>query len=106
MTDFGTDEAVKTQSGQEPSIREVDALLVGDFDSMCLWDWMRQSGFADLLPSLRPKVAYVGVSGGSMAVTPSLGESYRARHARVSRWAVDFSCLPTWTIPHTGQLAV
>jgi dipeptidase E len=46
---------------------------------MYLCDWMRQSGFAELLPSLRPEIVYAGISGGSMAVTPSLGETYNGR---------------------------
>jgi dipeptidase E len=33
---------------------------------------MRQSGLADLLPSLR--AVWVGVSGGSMVMTPNIGE--------------------------------
>jgi dipeptidase E len=36
---------------------------------------MRQSGLADLLPSLRQAV-YVGVSGGSMVLTPSIGADF------------------------------
>jgi len=62
-----------------PLVREVDALLVGGGDPMYLCDWMRRSGFADLLPSLRREVVYVGVSAGSMAVTPSFGETYNDR---------------------------
>ena len=38
--------------------------------------WMRQSGLADLLPSLRRESVYVGVSAGSMAVASTLGEIY------------------------------
>lgn len=34
---------------------------------------MRQSGLADLLPSLRETV-YVGLSAGSMVMAPSIGE--------------------------------
>lgn len=62
-----------------PLVREVDALLVGGGDPMYLCDWMRQSGFADLLPSLRDEMVYVGLSAGSMAVTPSFGETYSDR---------------------------
>jgi dipeptidase E len=36
---------------------------------------MRQSGLADLLPSLRETV-YVGLSAGSMVMTPSIGEDF------------------------------
>jgi dipeptidase E len=38
--------------------------------------WMRQSGLADLLPSL-PETVYVGTSGGAMVATPDFGgETY------------------------------
>jgi dipeptidase E len=36
---------------------------------------MRQSGLADLFPSLRPEVVYVGVSAGSMALAATVGEA-------------------------------
>jgi len=51
---------------------ETDALLVGGGDALYLCHWMRQSGLADLLPSLR--AVYVGISGGSMVMTPHIGE--------------------------------
>ncbi len=35
---------------------------------LCYWMW--QSGLADLLPTLRREAVYVGLSGGSMVVTP------------------------------------
>jgi dipeptidase E len=57
-----------------PLVQEVDALLVGGGDPMYLCYWMRQSGLADLLPSLRRETVYVGVSGGSMVVTPTIGD--------------------------------
>src|SRR5205823_11101640 len=40
-----------------------------------LCHWMRQSGLADLLPSLREAV-YVGVSGGSLVMGPTVGEDF------------------------------
>jgi dipeptidase E len=55
-----------------PLVRETDALLVGGGDSLYLCYWMRQSGLADLLPSLR--AVWVGVSGGSMVMAPNIGE--------------------------------
>jgi dipeptidase E len=63
---------------------------------MYLCDWMRQSGFADVLASLRPETVYVGLSGGSMAVTPSLGETYNDRPTSGYRalGLVDFSLGP------------
>ncbi|MEU4216673.1 Type 1 glutamine amidotransferase-like domain-containing protein [Actinoplanes sp. NPDC026623] len=52
-----------------PAVREVDALLVWGGDVLYLTHWMRESGLADLLPSLNESV-YVGMSAGSIAVTP------------------------------------
>lgn len=52
-----------------PAVREADALLVWGGDVLYLTHWMRESGLADLLPSLE-KTVYVGVSAGSIAVTP------------------------------------
>ena len=52
-----------------PTVRETDALLVWGGDVLYLTYWLRQSGLADLLPSLTNTV-YVGVSAGSIAVTP------------------------------------
>ena len=79
-----------------PLVQETDALLVGGGDALYLCHWMRQSGLADLLPSLR--AVWVGLSGGSMVMTPSIGED-------VVRWKpptggdralgiVDFSIFP------------
>jgi dipeptidase E len=59
-----------------PSVEEADALLFWGGNVLYLCHWMRQSGLADLLPSLRPGSVYVGVSAGSMAATATLGESY------------------------------
>ena len=52
-----------------PAVRETDALLVWGGDVLYLCHWMRKSGLADLLPSLTESV-YVGVSAGSIVVTP------------------------------------
>jgi dipeptidase E len=59
-----------------PWVEETDALLVGGGDALYLCHWMRESGLADLLPSL--EAVYVGVSGGSMATTPNIGENFVA----------------------------
>jgi dipeptidase E len=49
-------------------------LLVNGRDPLYLCYWMRQSGLADLLPSLRG--VYVGLSAGSLVMTPSIGEDF------------------------------
>src|SRR5207253_746888 len=55
-------------------IQETDVLLVNGGDPLYLYYWMRQSGLADLLPSLR--AVYVGLSAGSMIMTPNIGEEF------------------------------
>jgi dipeptidase E len=57
-----------------PLVQETDALLVGGGDALYLCYWMRQSGLADLLPSLR--AVWVGLSGGSMVMAPNVGEKF------------------------------
>jgi len=56
-----------------PEVQETDALLVWGGSPRYLCYWMRQSGLADLLPSLRPETVYVGTSGGAMVATPDFG---------------------------------
>ncbi|MET9968079.1 Type 1 glutamine amidotransferase-like domain-containing protein [Streptomyces sp. NPDC006356] len=51
-----------------PWVREADVLLVNGGDALYLCHWMRQSGLADLLPSLRETV-WVGLGAGSMVMT-------------------------------------
>src|SRR5256712_4968275 len=58
-----------------PMVRETDVLLVNGGDPLYLSYWMRQSGLADLLPSLRETV-YVGLSAGSLVMAPSIGEDF------------------------------
>ena len=58
-----------------PWVQETDVLLVGGGDALYLCHWMRQSGLADLLPTLTEKV-WVGVSAGSMVMTPRIGEDF------------------------------
>jgi dipeptidase E len=58
-----------------PMVREVDALLVEGGDALYLAYWMRESGLADLFPSLEETV-YVGLSAGSMVLTPRISEYF------------------------------
>lgn len=57
-----------------PMVQETDVLLVNGGDPLYLCYWMRQSGLADLMPSLR--AVYVGLSAGSMVMTPNIGEDF------------------------------
>jgi dipeptidase E len=93
-----------------PAVREADALLVWGGDVLYLTYWLRQSGLADLLPSLSDTV-YVGVSAGSIAVTPyncdaefNLGfvpdGSDMAQGADRALGLVDFTLYPHLNDPH------
>src|SRR3954447_12178966 len=57
-----------------PMVQETDVLLVNGGDPLYLCYWMRQSGLADLLPSLNS--VYVGLSAGSMVMTPNIGKDF------------------------------
>lgn len=59
----------------ETWVREADVLLVNGGDALYLGHWMRESGVADLLPSL-PDTVWVGLSAGSMVMTPRIGEDF------------------------------
>ena len=80
-----------------PAVQETDALLVCGGDVFYLGYWMRQSGLADLLPSLREAV-YVGVSGGSMVTGPKIGEYFEGWKPPAggdsALGMVDFSLFP------------
>ena len=58
-----------------PLVRATDVLLVAGGDALYLCHWMRESGLADLLPSLTETV-WVGLSAGSMVMTPRIGEDF------------------------------
>ncbi|GHF31698.1 dipeptidase E [Deinococcus metalli] len=79
------------------AVQEADALLVQGGDVWYLSRWMRESGLADLLPSLRSTV-YVGISAGSMVTAPVFGETYDDPHAPYvidqGLGLVDFALLP------------
>ena len=80
-----------------PVVQETDALLVCGGDVFYLGYWMQQSGLAGLLPSLRDAV-YVGVSGGSMAVAPTIGKYFEGWKLPTggdgALGMVDFSLFP------------
>jgi dipeptidase E len=79
-----------------PLVRETDVLLVEGGDAAYLCHWMRESGLADLLPSLEETV-WVGVSGGSMVMTPRIGEDFVSWHSPAgdrTLGVVDFSIFP------------
>ena len=56
-------------------VQETDVLLAAGGDALYLCHWMRESGLADFLPSLRETV-WVGLSAGSMVMTPRIGTEF------------------------------
>ena len=82
-----------------PEVEEADALLVWGGSPLYLCYWMRQSGLADLLPSLRRDMVYVGTSGGAMVATPDFGgetydDSDPLTRSDRALGLVDFSLFP------------
>ena len=79
-----------------PMVREVDVLLVAGGDALYLAHWMRESGLADLLPSLR--AVWAGLSAGSMVMTPRIGEDFKVWEPPAggdeALGLVDFSIFP------------
>jgi dipeptidase E len=59
---------------------------------------MRESGLADLLPSLKDELVWVGLSGGSMVMTPRIGEDFKTWNppdgGDEALGIVDFSIFP------------
>ena len=79
-------------------VRKADVLLVNGGDALYLCHWMRQSGLADLLPSL-DKTVWVGLSAGSMVMTPRVGEDFVESKPSITGdditlGVVDFSIFP------------
>ncbi len=81
-----------------PWVREADVLLVNGGDALYLAHWMRQSGLAAILPTLE-KIVWVGLSAGSMVMTPRIGEDFVESKPSitgddVTLGIVDFSIFP------------
>lgn len=81
----------------EPWVREADVLLVDGGDAMYLAHWMRETGLSELVMSL-PDLVWVGVSAGSMVMTPRVGEWFTQWRAPeigdTTLGVVDFSIFP------------
>jgi dipeptidase E len=82
----------------EPWVRQADVLLVNGGDAVYLSHWMRQAGLANLLASL-PEMVWVGLSAGSMVMTPRVGEDFVETKPSITGddialGVVDFSIFP------------
>src|SRR5580698_2597332 len=84
-------------------VRETDVLLVDGGDALYLCHWMRRSGLAALLPSLE-RTVWVGLSAGSMVMTPRVGDEFVETKPSitgddVTLGVVDFSIFPHLDYP-------
>ena len=79
----------------EEWVRQADVLLVNGGSAPYLARWVRESGLADLLPTLQDTV-WVGFSAGSMVLTPRIGEDFLFPGEDDDRTlgVVDFSIFP------------
>ena len=90
-----------------PWVRAADVLLVDGGDATYLAHWVRASGLADLLPELDDTV-WVGVSAGSMVLTPRIGDwfvEWPAAEDDSGLGLVDFSIFPHLDLFPTNTLA-
>jgi len=80
-----------------PKVQETDVLLVAGGDALYLCHWIQQSGLVDLFPSLSETV-WVGLSAGSMVMTPRIGEDFVGWKSPTgddsALGVVDFSIFP------------
>jgi len=85
----------------EPWVRTADVLLVDGGEAVYLAQWMRDSGLAELLPSLENTV-WVGVSAGSMVMTPRVGAEFvdwKPGEGDETLGLVEFSIFPHLDYP-------
>lgn len=91
-----------------PWVREADVLLVDGGDAAYLAHWMRESGLAEVLPSL-PDTVWVGLSAGSMVMTPRIGKEFvnwpSAGANDAALGLVPFSIFPHLDVFPTNTLA-
>ncbi len=58
----------------QAAVKEADVLLVNGGDTIYLDRWMRESGLAELFPSL--DLVYVGLSAGSLVMSPAVADEF------------------------------
>lgn len=90
-----------------PWVEEADVLLVDGGDATYLAHWMQESGLADLLPALDDTV-WVGVSAGSMVMTPRIGQyfvEWPAAPDDRTLGIVDFAIFPHLDLFPTNTMA-
>jgi len=81
----------------QPAVEQADVILVNGGDPLFLHHWFVESGFDRLLPQLTG--VYVGMSAGSMILTPRIGTDFvewkkTPEQSDVTLGLVDFSIFP------------
>lgn len=81
----------------QPTVEQADVILVNGGDPLFLHHWFVESGFDRLLPQLTG--VYVGMSAGSMILTPRIGTDFvewkkTPEQSDVTLGLVDFSIFP------------
>jgi dipeptidase E len=88
----------------QPWVEQTDVLLVNGGDTLFLAHHLRDSGLADLLPSL--DAVWVGISAGSMVMAPRIGEEFKQwdppRGGDETLGLVDFAIFPHLQPPEGG----
>lgn len=85
----------------KPWVEAADVLLVDGGEAVYLAHWMRRSGLAGMLPLL-PDTVWVGVSAGSMVMTPRIGAHFadwQPDGDDTTLGVVDFSIFPHLDYP-------
>ncbi|MBV8605708.1 MAG: Type 1 glutamine amidotransferase-like domain-containing protein [Pelomonas sp.] len=87
----------------QPWVEAADVLLVDGGDALYLAHWLRESGLAAALPALE-RVVWVGLSAGSMALTPRVGDAFIETRPPITGvdaalGLVDFSIFPHLDYP-------
>lgn len=81
----------------QPTVEQADVILVNGGDPLFLHHWFVESGFDRMLPNLTG--VYVGMSAGSMILTPRIGTDFvewkkTPEQSDVTLGLVDFSIFP------------
>ena len=87
-----------------PQVEKADVLLVNGGDTIYLDRWMRESGLAEILPSL--DLVYVGLSAGSLVMSPAVGDVFASWTRPVGGeglGVVDFEIFPHLDNPDLPQ---
>jgi dipeptidase E len=88
----------------EAAVHEADVLLVNGGDAIYLDRWIRESGLAELLPSMR--AVWAGLSAGSLVMAPRIADAFASWTSPTGSEGlgiVDFEIFPHLDNPDLPQ---